>query len=65
MSMRTMHEVLLKLQERIEFDGLDMYKNFGLPIPDPSIVQLVQLAPVLRKEMNYNTVQLQQNVLTL
>ena len=27
MSMQTMHEVLLKLQERIEFDGLDM-KNF-------------------------------------
>ena len=43
MSMRTMHEVLLKLQERIGFDGLDINKNFGLPAPDPSIVHLAQL----------------------
>ena len=65
MSMQTMHEVLLQLQERIEFDGLDMNKNFGLPTPDPSIVHLAQVPSVLREEMNYNTAQLQQNVHTL
>ena len=57
-----MHEVLLQLQERIEFDGLDMNKNFDLPTPDPSIVHLAQVPSVLREEMNYNTAQLQQNV---
>ena len=40
MSMQTMHEVLLKLQERIEFDGLDMNKNFRIHMPDLSIVHL-------------------------
>ena len=35
MSMQTMHEVLLKLQERIEFDGLDMHNNFELPRQEP------------------------------
>ena len=65
MSMHTMHEVLLKLQERIEFDSLDMHKNFGFPSPDPSIIQLAQLASVLRELTNYNTVQLQQNILIL
>ena len=54
-SMQTMHEVLLQLQERIEFDGWDINKNFGLPTPDPSIVHLAQLPFVLREEMNYNT----------
>ena len=58
MSMQTMHEVLLKLRERTGFDGLDMHKNFGLPTPDLSIVQLAQIASVLRGERNYNTVQL-------
>ena len=43
MSMQTMHEVLLNLQERIELDGLDIYKIFGLPTPDPSMVQLARL----------------------
>ena len=52
MSMQTMHEVLLQLQERI--------KRI-----DSSIVYLAQLPSVLREEMNYNTAQLQQNVLTL
>ena len=42
-----------------------MHKNFGLPTLDPSIVQLVQHASVLREEINYNTVQLQQNILSL
>ena len=64
MSMQTMHEVLLKQQERIEFDGLDINKNFELPTPDPIIVHLAQLPSVLREEMNYNTAQLQQNVHT-
>ena len=65
MSMQTMHEVLLQLQERIEFDDLDMNKNFGLPTPDSSIVHLAQIPSVLREEMNYNTAQLQQNVHTI
>ena len=65
MSMQAMHEVLLQLQERIEFDGLDMNKNFGLPTPDPSIVHLTQVPSVLREEMNYNTAQLQQNLHSL
>ena len=65
MSMQTMHEVLLQLQERIEFDGWDINRNFGLPTPDPSIVHVAQLPSVLREEMNYNSAQLQQNVLTV
>ena len=50
MSMQTMYEVLLQLQERIEFDGLNINKNFGLPTPDPSIVYLAQLLSVLREK---------------
>ena len=65
MSMQTMYEVLLILQESIEFDALDMNKNIGLPIPDPSITHLAQLPSVLRGEINYNTAYLQQNVFTL
>ena len=64
-SMQTMHELLLQLQEKIEFDGLDINKNFGIPTPDPSIVYLIQLPSVLREDMNYNTAQLQQNVVIL
>ena len=54
MSCKQCMEVFLKLQERIEFAGLDMHKNFGLPTPDPSMVQLAQLAHVLRDKTNYN-----------
>ena len=37
------HIVLLHLQERVECKGIDLHHNFGLPQPDPNIVEQAQV----------------------
>ena len=62
MSERSMHTVLLKIQERLQHDELDLHVNFGLPILDPTIIKETQIARILKEETDFDCRQLQMSV---
>ena len=56
------HTILLHLQERVQRDGLDLHKHYGLPLPNPEILNQAEIPAVIREETNFDTQSLQEQI---
>ena len=56
------HTVIQHLQERVQRDGLDLHKHYGLPLPNPEIINQAAIPAVIREETHFDIQSLQDQI---